>query len=137
MRFGNVGERIKQKRREKHLTQAQLANMIGKTESSIRKYEKNLVSIPDSVMIEIANALGTTVHYLDGIEKAQKDFQSYKSMHYLIEEQGFHIDYEIDEPTAHVTYKGKTYTVSFSEVDACESDIKKYIKFRLLELLDK
>ena len=137
MRFGNVGERIKQKRREKNLTQAELAEKIGKTESSIRKYEKNLVSIPSAVMEDIANALNTTVHYLDGMEYAQNKFQSYKSMTYLINEQGFEIDYSVDGSIAYITYKDKRYTVNTSDVNSCEADIKKYIKFRLLELLDK
>jgi transcriptional regulator with XRE-family HTH domain len=54
----DIGQRIKQYRKEMKLTQAQLGKMIGKTESSIRKYESGLVNdIPNSVLQQIAEAL--------------------------------------------------------------------------------
>jgi transcriptional regulator with XRE-family HTH domain len=56
-----IGERIKHYRQAKKITQKQLASMIGKTESSIRKYEKGLVEIPISVIENIAFSLDIPV----------------------------------------------------------------------------
>lgn len=59
----NVGETIKRIRKEKHITQIQLANCIGVQASAISKYEKNIV-IPSIEQIKkIAAALD--VHVLD------------------------------------------------------------------------
>lgn len=67
----SLGLKIKELRKEKKLTQQELANKIGRTESSIRKYEKGLVDIPNSVLTQIAIELDTSLQYLIGIS----DFQ--------------------------------------------------------------
>ena len=51
-----IGKRIKRFRKGK-MTQKELADKIGKAESSIRKYEKGLVTIPLDVLQDIAAAL--------------------------------------------------------------------------------
>lgn len=61
-----VGENIKKYRKGK-MTQRELAEKIGKTESSIRKYEKGLVTIPVDVLERIAIALEISVIDLMGI----------------------------------------------------------------------
>ena len=53
----STGQRIKFVRKSKKLTQAELAEMIKRTESSIRKYEKGIVDIPISVLKAIAKSL--------------------------------------------------------------------------------
>lgn len=45
---------IKKLRKEHKMTQQELANKIGKTESSIRKYESGIVQIPINVLEKIA-----------------------------------------------------------------------------------
>lgn len=52
-----IGQRIKEARKNKKMTQTELASIIGRTESSIRKYEKGLTDIPSAVIQEIASAL--------------------------------------------------------------------------------
>ena len=63
-----IGRKIKDQRKQCKLTQTELAERIGKTESSIRKYEKGLVTIPTDVIEKIAEALGTTPFSLFGSE---------------------------------------------------------------------
>nr|WP_307991267.1 helix-turn-helix transcriptional regulator [uncultured Niameybacter sp.] len=67
----SLGLKIKELRKEKKITQQELADKIGRTESSIRKYEKGLIDIPNSVLSQIATALDTSLQYLIGIS----DFQ--------------------------------------------------------------
>lgn len=68
-----IGKRIKQYRRGK-MTQQELAEKIGKTESSIRKYEKGLVTIPLDVLENIATSLGITAFDLMGVEYWDKKY---------------------------------------------------------------
>lgn len=67
-----IGMNIKKYRKGK-FTQQELADKIGKTESSIRKYEKGLVTIPLDVLNRIATALGVEVSDLMGISDHLKD----------------------------------------------------------------
>ena len=144
MKFGDVGARIKEKRKEKKLTQEQLAKEIGKTESSIRKYEKNLVEIPCEVMKKIAIVLDTTVSYLDGIDEIKSSTAEYQAFLTLLNNLGFQIFFEgqinengdvLSESRVIIEYQKKQYAISPEEYDTFEQDIKKYIKFRLTELI--
>lgn len=56
-----IGQKIKEFRKRKNMTQKDLAASIGRTESSIRKYEKGLVEIPNSILEQIAEKLDITV----------------------------------------------------------------------------
>ncbi|MCC8077602.1 MAG: helix-turn-helix domain-containing protein [Oscillospiraceae bacterium] len=62
-----IGRKIKQYRKGK-MTQQELAEKISKTESSIRKYEKGLVTIPLDVLEKIASTLEVTPFDLMGFE---------------------------------------------------------------------
>ncbi|MBQ8682425.1 MAG: helix-turn-helix transcriptional regulator [Selenomonadales bacterium] len=56
------------------MTQQELADRIGKTESSIRKYEKGLVTIPLDVLEQIASVLGVSAFDLMGAEYWDKKY---------------------------------------------------------------
>lgn len=64
----NIGENIKKHRKNRGLTQVQLAKEIKKSESTIQKYESNSV-IPDfSTLADISNILRVDINELIGIE---------------------------------------------------------------------
>ena len=65
----DLGLKIKELRKSKKMTQQQLADLIYKTESSIRKYEKGSVEIPESVLWQIANALNVSKSDLLNLEE--------------------------------------------------------------------
>lgn len=67
-----LGNNIKAARKAKKMTQPQLAALIDKHESSIRKYEKGLTDIPNEVIQKIAEVLDTTPGELLGIIKNEK-----------------------------------------------------------------
>ena len=56
-----VGLKIKEYRKKKKLTQKELAQLINRTESSIRKYEKGLIEIPNSILEKIAHVLEVNI----------------------------------------------------------------------------
>jgi transcriptional regulator with XRE-family HTH domain len=64
----NIGENIKKYRKEKKLTQPQLASLINKSESSVRKYENGEVTPSMVILNEIADALDVQLKDLLGLE---------------------------------------------------------------------
>ncbi len=60
MDYKAIGKNIYTYRKAKRLTQKQLGEKIGRAESSIQKYEKGDVEIPNSVLQAIADALDVT-----------------------------------------------------------------------------
>lgn len=62
-----VGMNIKQARKQKKMKQKELAELIGRTESSIRKYEKGLIDVPNEVIGLIARTLDVSPAELLGI----------------------------------------------------------------------
>ena len=61
-----IAMKIKELRHRRGITQTDLATMIGKTSSSIKKYEMGMTNIPLDVLEQIADALNTTVYSLLG-----------------------------------------------------------------------
>jgi transcriptional regulator with XRE-family HTH domain len=62
-----LGDRIKELREEKHITQEELAKHISSTKQTIHKYENNIVTnIPSDKIERIANVLNSTPAYLMG-----------------------------------------------------------------------
>jgi transcriptional regulator with XRE-family HTH domain len=53
----SIGDRIREKRKELKFTQKELAEKIGKTESTIQKYETNVVEPSFSVLHKLSQAL--------------------------------------------------------------------------------
>lgn len=70
--YKKLGFFIKEKRKELNLTQKELGEKIGKTESSIRKYEKGLINIPNDVLEKLANFLGVSFFRLISPEYEKK-----------------------------------------------------------------
>ena len=64
-----IGNKIKALRTEKNITQEQLGELIGKTTSSIQKYERGVVEVPLSVLEKIANALDVSLLVLMDIDQ--------------------------------------------------------------------
>ena len=56
--------RLRQLRKDKHLTQAQVASRIGVTPSMVSSYETDIRLPSYDVMIRIADVFGVTVDYL-------------------------------------------------------------------------
>ena len=57
----NIGENIRTIRENKNMTQTQLAEKVGTTQSQIGKYERNEQDMTVYRLIEIANWLGVGI----------------------------------------------------------------------------
>lgn len=62
------GDRLRQLRVEKRLTQAQVAQRLGLTKSVVSAYETGLRSPAYDVLIRLCGMLGVTTDYLLGVE---------------------------------------------------------------------
>lgn len=62
--FDFIGQRIKEVRMDKHLTQEYLANITGVNMSHISNIETSKVKVSLTLLVQICNALGVTIDYL-------------------------------------------------------------------------
>lgn len=90
----NIGENIKKYRKEKNMTQQQLANAINKSKSTIEKYEANKIkSISFDTLENIATTLQVPIDILCGL----------KLNPILIEGEDFFLGFENKE-TGEISY---------------------------------
>ncbi len=69
----NIGQRIKERRKEMKMSADELGKLLGKDRSTIYRYEKgDIENLPLDILEPIADALETTPAYLMGWEKAEK-----------------------------------------------------------------
>ncbi len=70
LRLDLLGEMIKQTRKERHLTQSQLGEMIGVQKSQISRIERNAKNVTIETILKVFRALKAKVHFnvelLDG-----------------------------------------------------------------------
>lgn len=70
----NIGQRIKQRRKELKMSGEELANLLGKNRSTVFRYENGEIeNLPLDVLEPVAKALQTTPQYLMGWEEVQKN----------------------------------------------------------------
>lgn len=62
--FSFIGKRIKEVRTDKHLTQEYLADITGVNVSHISNIETNKVKVSLTLLVNICNALDTTLDYV-------------------------------------------------------------------------
>ena len=62
--FAFIGQRIREIRNDKHLTQEYLANTTDVNVSHISNIETNKVKISLTLLVQICNALGVTLDYM-------------------------------------------------------------------------
>ncbi len=124
-----IGSRIKQYRKAKGITQAQLGEMVGRTESSITKYEAGSVDIPLTVIDKIAESLEVPTDLLlygSGYAHSQgkyKPFLEYlKVINYFVRDDEFECTIMPDKES------GKVYRLSLQELEQIEDFINSAIK---------
>lgn len=60
----DFSQRLKQLRKDKHLTQAQVAQLVGVTPSMVSSYETDIRLPSYDVLVRLADVFGVTVDYL-------------------------------------------------------------------------
>lgn len=136
-----IGMNIKKYRKGK-FTQQELADKIDKTESSIRKYEKGLVTIPLDVLDKIASVLGVSVYDLVGIStdnllqplKDETVFRNYLlSLGYEYVDTFWDNDYGYDR-CIHIISENKDIPLTKEEYENLKRNIKNDIDLEIERL---
>lgn len=145
MRDTEIGKKIKQYRKGK-MTQRELADLIGKTESSIRKYEKGLVTIPLDVLEKIASVLGVTAVQLIGNEYFDKTYpeigkqsKEYEGFLDYLHSLGYIVN-QINEGetfSLKLVKDGITTTLEQREFEQLQNETKDSIAFKLWQKQQK
>ncbi len=138
MNNSEIGLNIKKGRKRVNMTQQVLADKIGKTESTIRKYENGSIEIPMSVLELIADALD--LHILDllddrrAFEKYEEYSNSfvtyYKSLGYAIE-----LDDHLNNIV--ITHNGYSYIAPADLFLKLESDLRIDAEYSIDAVIEK
>ena len=81
-----LGDNIKAARKNKSMTQEELAERLNVVRQTVSKWEKNL-SVPDADLLEkLADILNVDVHVLLGAEKPQSETPSEDYLKYISEQ---------------------------------------------------
>lgn len=141
MDYRKIGRNIYTYRKAKRLTQKQLAEKIDRAESTIQKYEKGDIEIPNSVLQSIAKALDITYNSLVdwNIQESTNEIiagikpvtqQLLKSLGYKLVWQPNNKLISIIDNNENVVY------VTVEEINGLEKDTSSYIKFKVHELFE-
>ena len=80
-----IGKFIAECRKEKRLTQMQLAEQLGITDKAISKWERGIAMPDSSIMLDVCRILGISVNELLSGEKMNMENQTAKTEELLIE----------------------------------------------------
>lgn len=134
-----IGANIKKYRQLRNITQKQLAALIGKTESSVQKYEAGTTEIPRSVLEKIANVLGLQFFDLLAGESAMNWLDDkYNAVISLLDVYGCKIVVTYDDfDNSEIRYKGTSYiiptdlllTIITDVADNAIYSVEKFLKY--------
>lgn len=91
------GKRVKNARKKKKLTQTQLADIIGKKEATIRKYENGSIEAPWNVIEDIATALDVSPFDLTvDVEQLRSDVKLQEEIQQVFGKNGLQLLNDFD-----------------------------------------
>lgn len=138
MDFEIIGQKIKKRRKFVHLTQKQLAEKIGKTESSIQKYEAGKVEIPFNVLEDIAASLDAEIIDLidDFTYLEMENNIDWERDNYLVS-LGYQTDSYDSCEFYTIKYNGYSYKIPSIEYLELLSDIDHHTHYAIDRILEK
>lgn len=78
-----IGERLVRLRKEKGITQKELAALLGVTQPLVSNYETGELRLHGELIVQLANILGTTADELLGLEKQTRGAGSIRNRRLL------------------------------------------------------
>lgn len=137
-----IGMNIKKYRKER-FTQQELADKIGKTESSIRKYEKGLVTIPLDVLNKIAETLEIKVadlmgisDYIDDVEQSIHKTTSFRDYLNVLGYEVHESPYDNNKLEVIINESDQKIYINDEEMGTLESTTKENIDLRINKYLN-
>ena len=108
----NIGDKIKILRKDKKLTQREFGKLIGKSESSIKKYESGVTTIPLDILNQIAKVFDISLS--EFICSDNDNTESIELFKRYLESKNHYIN-------------------DIALIEEIENYISEYIKFKLFE----
>lgn len=140
-----ISDRIKEYRKLKGMTQAELANKTGISLSNISKYESGNRTPKTEYLFKIANALNVSIDALVSTNSyCERNFTN------LVEELGYRFEIEASEVSRDAEYNivdieyetylfhnKKCYRIPNSSEEKLKADVIAYIEFKLQQLINE
>ena len=112
------GMRVKTARKERKMTQVQLADAIGKKEATIRKYENGSIEAPWKVIEDIATALDVSPFDLTvNVEQLRSDVKLQEEIQKAFGKDGLQILNDFDSLNDTGKQKALTYVGDLTEIE--------------------
>jgi transcriptional regulator with XRE-family HTH domain len=134
-----IGDRIRELRTSKNMTQNDLAHRCGLNRNSIYKYEKN-ETVPKVVHIEkIAAALEVTVGFLTGfgIEDSLSSPSWDADLESKLKQIGYSTGFYENDALWWINYPDGTLEVGEKDLKELHNSTNEYMRFKLEELRKK
>ena len=140
--MSSLGSRIKEYRKKRGYTQAQMAERLGMTEANFSSYERDKSKPPSEKLSQIASILNVSTDYLLGFTDDPTPGMRAGAINletgdvYFLNETETRINTEIESKLDEIS-KLKDHLNKLDEDEAIEEDQKSAIKRSLLSTIDK
>lgn len=131
----NIGDMIKKLRKDKGLTQKQLADAINVSTITIQNYENNRRKPSVEMLEKISAALNVFIfNFDDKANNISDDPQQYFIMQYL---QTMNCQFIFDDEDGYIIFKcpDGEFEVSYNDINNFNNNIKAFIQFQVSEII--
>lgn len=138
MDYKKIGKNIYMYRKAKRLTQKQLADLIDRAESTIQKYEKGDIEIPNSVLQSLATALDVTYNNLVDWNIQESTNEIIAGINpvtqQLLKNLGYTLIWRSSNEFSLIDNDENVVYITAQEIKELEKDTASYVKFKVHEL---
>lgn len=126
----DIGERIRELRKDKKMTQRELAALTGVAENTIRQYELHLRKPKVEQLKNIARVFNCSLDYLTGAD--DKPEVAANHLEKVFEELGYTIRSD-NEGSLSLSHNGESITMPDMDFQEMKNKILSYIRFTLTD----
>ena len=128
-----TGQRIRMLRKERNLTQKQLAELIGVSTSAVGQFETTKEPQRIETLEKIANVLEVPLLYLIGeVSKVPADVALDQKLRHV----GYSIGFDENNASIWINYPDGYLEVAQQDLDALNASVNDYLLFQLHQLED-
>lgn len=132
----NIGDIIKKLRKDKGLTQKQLAEMLNVSTVTIQNYENNRRKPSIEMLQKISSTLNVFIFNFDEEKKSIEDSREYFIEQYL---KTLNCEFLYDDEDFYIIFRCSEgdFEVSNDDIITLNNNIKSFIQFQISEIVKK
>lgn len=132
----NIGDIIKKLRKDKGLTQKQLAEMLNVSTVTIQNYENNRRKPSIEMLQKISSTLNVFIFNFDEEKKSIEDSREYFIEQYL---KTLNCEFLYDDEDFYIIFRCPEgdFEVSNDDIITLNNNIKSFIQFQISEIVKK